>query len=89
MTADTVLTMLQIVIPFALFGALMVGGASPSVARWLGRPRRPFRFARRPDALARPAAGVRVVVPVEVSSGRLAGRGDAARRALLDATCVK
>ena len=42
MTTDTVWTALQIAVPFAAFGVLLIGGASSTVGRWLGRGRRPF-----------------------------------------------
>ena len=62
MTTDTVWTALQIAVPFAAFGALLIGGASSSVGRWLGRGRRPLgiRKGSRPliaAARARAAAG--------------------------------
>lgn len=73
MTADSFPTILQILIPSALFGALFLGGASPSVARWLGWRRRPFRLGYRRGSLPRPAARMGGLVPVEVSSARTTG----------------
>ncbi len=73
MIADSFLTILQILIPSALFGALFLGGASPSVARWLGWRRRPFRFGHQRGSLPRPAARIGGLVPVEVSSGGITG----------------
>jgi hypothetical protein len=72
-SAGSFLTILQIVIPSALFGALFLGGASSSVARWLGRPRRPFRLGRRRGIPLRPATRLAGLVPVQVTSTRIAG----------------
>ncbi len=47
MTADNVWTVLQIVVPFAAFGTLLIGGASSTVSRWFGRTRRPLGSRRR------------------------------------------
>ena len=73
MTFDSFLTMLQILIPSALFGVLMLGGASPSVARWLGRRRRPLRFGRRRSPVLPPAPRMGSLVPVHVSSAPTTG----------------
>lgn len=68
MTADALLTVLQVLIPSALFGALILAGASSSVARWLGLRRRPFRLGSRRISLPRPAPRMGALVPVQVSS---------------------
>ncbi len=75
MTANALLTVLQILIPSALFGALILGGASSSVARWLGLRRRPFRLGSRRISLPRAAPRMGTLVPVQVTSeGIAAGR---------------
>jgi len=43
-------TVLQIAVPSGLFGAVVIGGASSTLARWFRLRRRPFRLARRPRA---------------------------------------
>ncbi len=35
---------LLLVVPWGLFGIVLVGAASSTVARWLGRRRRPLRL---------------------------------------------
>ncbi len=47
MTADTLWTALQIVVPFVAFGTLLLGGASSTMSRWFGRARRPLGSRRR------------------------------------------
>lgn len=74
MTADTLGTMFQIAIPFALFGLVLIGGASSTVARWLGRGRRPFRSRKgiRPPIAAANAHAV--AAPMSIMPAPAAAR---------------
>ena len=75
MTLDALLIALQITVPSALFGAVIVGGASPAVAHWLGRRRRPFRVGgrRRPVAPAAKAEPTPVDFAIIPAGTRAAG----------------
>ncbi len=44
-------TVLQIALPSAVFGAVVIGGASSTLARWFRARRRPFRLGRRNRAV--------------------------------------
>ncbi len=80
---------LVLITPWILFGVVMLGAASSTVARWLGRRRRPFRMGGRPQATASQApaegdgAALKVVTAGTATAGSVRlprGRGQADER---------